>query len=135
MRPSVTFSFLALIALLACGGPSGESSDQPAAPRQPEGTASDTATGTGTADAPQVDPQVASCLDLVARGRFQEALPACLAALKIAPDDPEVQAATQRARAESAKLADAEGAADQAKSEAVGQLGEASQELGGQPGQ
>jgi hypothetical protein len=127
------------MALLACGGPSGESSDQPAASGQPEGTASGTssgsAAGTGTADAQQVDPQVASCLDLVARGRFQEALPACLAALKIAPDDPEVQAATQRARAESAKLADAEGAADQAKSEAVGQLGEASQELGGQPGQ
>ena len=126
MRLLVTFS---LFALFACGGPSGESTDAPPVSARPE------TVSPGEAGAPQVDPKVASCLDLVKRGRFQEALPVCMAALKIAPDDPEVQAAAQRAQVESSKRADAEGAAEGAKSEAAGQLDDASKGLSGQLGQ
>ena len=132
MRLLVTFS---LFALLACGGPSGESTDEPPVSARPETASPGQTASPGETGTAQVDPQVASCLDLVKRGRFQEALPVCMAALKIAPDDPDVQAAAQRAQVETSKLADAEGAAEGAKSEAAGQLDDASKGLSGQLGQ
>jgi len=121
-----------VFAILACGGsdtaptgdaaPVGSSGDEMAAvPDTPEPPAT-------------VDPKVQGCLDLIRQSKYQEALPVCLAALKVDPGNQQVQAAVDKAQAETAKMAAAEaatqaageGAADQATS----QLGEAAGKLG-----
>ena len=120
-----------VFAVLACGGSdTGET-----------GAAGGAAPGGESASAPEtpepsvtVDPKVQSCLDLIRQSKYQEALPVCLAALKIDPGNQQVQDAVDKAKAETAKLAAAEaasqaageGAADQATS----QLGEAAGKLG-----
>ena len=130
MRLIVTFF---VFAMLACGGSDTAQTgdDAPvearggqmaAAPETPEPSAT-------------VDPKVQGCLDLIRQSKFKEALPVCLAALKVDPDNKQVQAAVEKAKAETAKLAAAEaakqaageGAADQASSqlqEAAGKLGQ-----------
>jgi len=138
-RLAIAFSILALF---ACGqgetGPAGDS----------EAPAGVSATGdeavvveteevvviSEPAAAEQVDPQVASCLDLVGQMKFQEALPACLAAAAIDPDNPEVQDAVAMAQVETAEMAgmaEAEAAAD----EAAAQADEAAKGLAGKLGQ
>jgi hypothetical protein len=120
-----------VFAVLACGGsdtgqteaaggaaPGGESAS---APDMPEPSVT-------------VDPKVQGCLDLIRQSKYQQALPVCLAALKIDPGNEQVQAAVDKAKAETAKTAAleaatqaaGEGAADQATS----QLGEAAGKLG-----
>ena len=114
---------LSILALCACGqtetGPAGESQTPPGV-----SATGDEAVVVETeelvvisepAAAEQVDPQVASCLDLIQQTKFQWALPVCLIALEIDPDNQEVQDAVAKAQAETAKMAgmaEAEGAAD-----------------------
>ena len=83
------------------------------------------------AAAEQVDPQVASCLDLVRQTKFQEALPVCLAAAAIDPDNQQVQDAVAKAQAETAKMA---GMAE-AEGDAAAQADEAAKGLAGKLGQ
>ena len=114
---------LSILALFACGetetGPDGES-------QAPSGVSAtgDEAVMVETEEVvvisepaaeELVDPQVASCLDLIRQTKFQWALPVCLIALEIDPDNQEVQDAVAKAQAETAKMAgmaEAEGAAD-----------------------
>lgn len=125
---------LSMFALLACGGTdTAQTSDSEAmppvsavgeaapAPEIPEPTA-----------APEPAPEVASCLNLIRQQQFQEALPTCMAALEVDPDNLEVKAAIGQAQSEVAKLAAAE-ATESASSEAAARLDEAAKALPGQP--
>jgi len=121
-----------VFAVLACGGsdtaqtgdaaPAGSSGgEMAAAPDTPEPSVT-------------VDPKVQGCLDLIGQSKYQEALPVCLAALKIDSGNEQVQAAVDKAQAETAKMAAAE-AATQAAGEgtadqATSQLEEAASKLG-----
>jgi len=126
MRLIVTFF---VFAMLACGGSDTAQTgdDAPvearggqmaAAPETPEPSAT-------------VDPKVQGCLDLIRQLKYQEALPVCLAALKVDPGNQQVQDAVDKARAETAKMAAAQ-AASQAAGE--GAAGEAASKLGGATG-
>ncbi len=83
----------------------------------------------GAAEEAAVAPEVQSCLDLIRQSEFQQALPVCVAALEIDPDNQQVQDAVSQARVETAKLAAAQAAgeatAEGAAEEATSQLGEA----------
>ncbi len=95
------------IALLACG--SGESNQGNAI--NPGDTPPVSAAGTATDDieierieveAIEADPvaaEVTSCLDLVRTGAFEAALPMCLQAASIDPENAEVQAALAKSQA------------------------------------
>ena len=120
-----------VFAVLACGGSdTGET-----------GAAGGAAPGGESASAPEtpepsvaVDPKVQGCLDLIRQSKYQEALPVCLAALKIDPGNQQVQDAVDKAKAETAKLAAAEAASqaagEGAADEATSQLGDAAGKLG-----
>jgi hypothetical protein len=118
---------ISVFALFACSGSDeGRTTDagdaqrvdaagmeRTAAPKAPEPAATT-----------EVDPKVQSCLDLVRQAEYQQALPVCLAALKIDPDNQQVRDAVDQARAEAAKLAAAE-AVGGAAEDATSKLGEA----------
>ena len=121
---------ISLFALLACGGSdtaqTGDVGDVPPVEAAAE----------AQADVPEVPmpeatiaPEVESCLDLIRQLEFQQALPVCLAALAIDPDNEQIQDAVAQARTETAKLAAAEAvgevAAEGAAEEAASQLDEA----------
>lgn len=121
-----------VFAMLACGGsdtaqtgdaaPAGSSGgEMAAAPDTPEPPAT-------------VDPKVQGCLDLIRQSKFQEALPVCLAALKVDPGNEQVQTAVEKAQAETAKAAAleaaTEAAGDAAADEAASKLGDAAGKLG-----
>lgn len=76
-----------------------------------------------------VDPQAESCLQLVGDAKFQQAVPVCVAALQADPSNQQVEDALGRAKAETAKLADAQGAAEaaagSASDDAASKLGDA----------
>ena len=65
---------------------------------------------------------IGSCIDLVASGDFEDALPVCLEAASIDADNADVQAALAKAQAESATEA-ATGAAADAAANAIKGLG------------
>jgi len=128
---------LSMLALLACGG------TDTAQTSGSEGLPPVSAAGETAAPAPEIPeptaalepaPEVASCLNLIRQQLFQEALPTCLAALEIDPDNVEVQAAVEQAQSEATKLAAAE-AAGSAPSEAAAQAQEAAKTLPGQLGE
>jgi hypothetical protein len=115
-RLAVMFSLLALLGLVACsGGDTGEgttSGDEPApVSAQKAGAPAAPAPTPEAAKAAPADPQVQSCLDLVAEAKFSEAVPVCTAALRSHPGNAEVKKALAEAQAGVAKLADAKGAA------------------------
>ena len=66
--------------------------------------------------------QIQSCINLVASGDFEGALPVCLKAASIDAENAEVKAALAKAKAETAKEA-ATGAAADAAADALGGLG------------
>jgi hypothetical protein len=116
---------ISLFALIACGGEdTGQTTGPGGAPLAP--AAGERA---GVPDAPEPPamphPQVQSCLDLIRQAAFERALPVCLAALSVDPDNEEVKAAVAKARSEAAKLAAAEEAAEGAAEDAASKLGEA----------
>jgi hypothetical protein len=110
--------------MFACGG--SDTGETGAAGEAAPGAESAAAGGTPEPSV-EVDPKVQGCLDLIRQSKYQEALPVCLAALKIDPDNKQVQDAVDKARAETAKVAAAE-AASQAAGEAA--AGEAASKLG-----
>lgn len=115
---------LFVFAMLACGGTdTGQTGG--AAPVGPSGGERASAPETPEPSV-TVAPKVQGCLDLVRQLKYQEALPVCLAALKVDPDNQQVQNAVDKARAETAKLAAAQ-AASQAAGE--GAAGEATSKL------
>jgi len=134
---------LSVLALAACGGSetgqtptTGEAAPVEAAPAAKAPQASAAAPQAAAEATP--DPQVQSCLDLIAAGSFEQALPVCLAALKIDPTNQQVRDAVDQARAETAKLsasAAAEAAAGSAGEGATSKLGEAVEGLPGGPPQ
>jgi hypothetical protein len=66
---------------------------------------------------------IRSCIDLVASGDFEDALPVCLEAASIDAENADVQAALAKAEAETAAEA-ASGAAADAAGNALGGLGD-----------
>ena len=133
---------LSILALFACGqgetGPAEESQAPSGVSAMGDEAAMPETQGpmetTEPAVAEQPDPQVTNCLDLVRQMKFQEALPVCLAAAAIDPDNQQVQDAVAKARAEAAKMAVGE-AAEGAAGEAAGQAGEAAKGLADKLGQ
>jgi hypothetical protein len=121
-----------VFAVLACGG----SDTAPTGEAAPEGAAGgEMAAAPDTPEPPAtVDPKVQGCLDLIRQSKYQEALPVCLAALKIDPGNQQVQDAVEKAQTETAKLAAAEAATEAAggaaADEAASQLGDAAGKLG-----
>jgi hypothetical protein len=109
---------IAILALIGCGG-------QETTP----GAASDAASETGAAAATQVQ----RCVGLMDQEAYARALPVCLEALELEPQNREVRAAVDRAKAEVASLekakADAEQAAAEAAEDASSRLDEATQGL------
>jgi hypothetical protein len=103
----------------------------PAAPKAAKAVEAPKAVAT---EAAAEDPQARSCLDLIAAGSFQEALPVCLAALEANPANQQLRDAVDQARVETGKLA-ADAAADAAQQEATSQLGEAAKGLPGKLGE
>lgn len=137
MKILVTISVLAL--LLACGGSdsgqdsAGSAETPPVAAANGGGAPTPEAPSAPAAAEPSTDPQVQSCLDLVRDGQYQQAVPVCLAALKIDPNNQQVKSALARAQTQTASAADAQdaataaagAAADSAQGDASAKLGEA----------
>lgn len=126
---------ISLFALtLACG--SSDSVQTPTGGTETPPVSASTGQGAPTPPAPsapepaaRVDPQAESCLQLVGDAKFQQAVPVCMAALRADPSNQQVKDALGRAQAETAKLADAQGAAEaaagSASEDATSKLGEA----------
>jgi hypothetical protein len=81
--------------------------------------------GTGDTEAPPVSTEGGAAPG----AQFQQALPVCLAALDAEPDNQEVSAALDKARSESAKVADAQQAAEGAAAGGASSLDDAKQGL------
>lgn len=145
---------MSVLALAACGGSETgqtqtKSETTPAAAEAPQAAKAPQATeaAPATTAQPMPDTHAQHCLDLVAAGKFEEALPMCLAALKVDPTNQQVRDAVDQARAETAKATAAAGAAQAAggaaTDEAAGaateaaksKLGEATQGLPGSQGE
>jgi len=121
-----------VFAVLACGGSDTGQTDEAgavapaaksaAAPAKP-------APAPTPAASAKADPKVEGCLDLVRRGKYEPAVPLCLAALEIDPDNQQVRDAVDKARAETAKMAASKAATEAAGGAAAEQgaskLGEA----------
>lgn len=117
---------ISLMTLLACGsgdsdsGATGSASDAP-----PVSATAPTGSDVKAAGGEQVKaaaPEIQSCINLVASGDFEGALPVCLKAASIDAENAEVKAALAKAKAETAKEA-ATGAAAEAAADALGGLG------------
>ena len=132
-----------VLALAACSG--SETSDTPTTAEPPAVETAAPAAAPKAAEAPMAaetpkaveatpeDPQARSCLDLIAAGSFQQALPVCLAALEANPANQQLRDAVDQARAETGKLAAGE-AAGAVQEESASQLGEAAKGLPGKLG-
>lgn len=115
----------ALAFVLACGG---QESSPPEGGAGAAGAAAEETPDVGAAREAmaEVHPSVERCLDLVRAGDFEAALPSCMEAVGVDPDNEEVQQALDDAKAGAAE-AQAGEAAGEAKSrleEAAGDLGE-----------
>ena len=135
---------MAAFALVACGdAETGQTGSAPEAEAPAvSATAPRAATAPRSAEAPvsavapgTTDVNVQRCLDLVAQSRFAGALPVCLQALQADPDNADVQAAVERARAEAqgAVTGAAGGALQKATSAAQGALPQALPSVEGMP--
>lgn len=121
------------LGFVACGGGESEKAGSEAL-REVEGTAreaaktAEEAVGSvgAAAEAAMEEPKQAAspdvqkCLDLVKAGQFGEAVPVCMRAAGVDPDNQEVQAALTKAQSEAATAAGAEGAAAEAQGAAEG---------------
>jgi hypothetical protein len=127
----------AVFSLLACGA---QESQEMGAGAAAESAAAGVVEGDAP-DLPYVDAameaaaeahaSVASCLDLVRSGAFEEALPRCLEAAGVEPDNAEVQGALEQAQSAVA-AAQAEGAAAAAQAAADEAAAEAAEDAAGQ---
>lgn len=123
--PKVLFA-ISLMTLLACGsgdsdsGATGSASDAP-----PVSATAPTGSDVKAAGGEQVKaeaPEIRSCISLVASRDFEGALPVCLKAASIDPENAKVKASLAKAQAETAKEAATGAAADKA-ADALGGLG------------
>jgi len=130
---------ISLMTLLACG--SGESTSEAtgSAPKTPPVSAKMPAASEAKApaapQAPAVEAKqpdaaanadvIPSCINLVASGQYEQAVPVCIEAAKIDAQNAEVKAALAKAQAETAAKAasGATGAATDAASKALGGIG------------
>lgn len=125
-----------ILGLAACGG--SETGDTAAAPEgSPKGTlaapgspAAGKAYGESTAAATATSPVAQRCLDLVADAKFAEAVPVCIKAAGMDPEDARVKEALQTARAKAAGLPDVAAEADKAASEAGSKMQDAAKGMG-----
>jgi len=125
------------LAFLGCSRPAEESAPpeaEKAAVEKEAVEAAKEALPEEAARAEKVDPDVASCLQLVSEAKFADALPVCLAALKKHPDNDQVKGAVEKAQAEvgdaaAAATDAAEGAQEDATEEAQGAMDEATANL------
>jgi hypothetical protein len=139
------FFVVSLMAMLACGadqsdpGTAGSDADTP--PVSAVNSAADAIEVEEIeVEAIEIEtaPQVSSCLGLVTSGAFAQAVPVCLEAAAIDPENAEVQAALAKAQAQAAldgaastasaaaesQAADATDAASGAAADALGGLGD-----------
>ena len=120
---------IAIFALAACGGQETTTAETPGA----------AGSGLPPVEAQQQAaeslPQVERCLDLVRQTAFERALPVCLEALELDPENQQVQAALDQATAEVARIEGAGAAAEEAAGEAASQLEETTGELPGRLGE
>ena len=106
---------IVILALVACGGSDTAKTDTAkTAVETPKAAGGDAPAkapvaaapaGEPAAPEPAANPDAQSCLDLVSQAKFQEALPVCMAALRIDPENAAVQEALSTAKAESASAA------------------------------
>jgi hypothetical protein len=128
------FLAIAILALTACGAQETATTETP-------GAAADTAAEAGQLlaeveqQAAESLPQVERCLDLVRQAAYERAVPACLEALELDPENQQVRAALDQATAEAASLEEAAAAAQEAGGEAPSQIEDAAQALPGMPGE
>lgn len=119
IRLTVSLLSIALLALACGSGDSTSDGGAPAVSAKPGQAAAPPAPSKEPAAASaQPDPQALGCLDLVAKGRFEQAIAPCEAALKASPANAELKAALDKAKAATKAMADAgDAAADAAKAE------------------
>jgi hypothetical protein len=128
---------ISVFALVACGGSdtpqTGDAGGAPPVDAAAEKAPVVPAMPKPAAPEPAVSeaPEVKSCLDLIRQSEFQQALPVCVAALDIDPDNQQVKDAVALAGTESAKSLAAEKAAGAV---AGGTAEEATSKLGGAAG-
>ena len=121
---------LFVFAMLACGG-SDTGQTGAAGGAAPVGASAGERASVPETPQPSVtvDPRVEGCLSLIRQAQFREALPVCLVALDVDPDNEQVRAALDQARTETAKVAAAEAAgqaaAEGAAADVTSKLGEA----------
>ena len=126
---------ISVIALLACGsgetnqGAADSAGDMP--PISAAGSAADEIEieeiEIEAVEAAAIATQISSCLDLVKRRAFAEAVPVCLEAVSIDPENAQAQAALAKAQAEAA----AEGAMAAAEAEAQAEIDAAADSASG----
>jgi hypothetical protein len=125
----------AVFSLLACGAQESQEMGAGAAAESAaavEGSAPDLASVDAAVEAAaEAHASVASCLDLVRSGEFEEAVPRCLEAARVEPDNAEVQSALEQAQSAVA-AAQAEGAADAAQAAADEAAAAAAEDAAGQ---
>lgn len=107
--------FAAVVALLACGNPASESLQTPA-PSQPDlafrthekmplQVAAAPLAALPTGGDANTAPESARCLDLVNDGAYREAVPVCVRAADLDPENTAVKQALETARTEAPKAA------------------------------
>ena len=114
-----------VLAFFACGG--GDEDGTGGAIGDVSAPSESAATQTPQAESVGVHPEVESCLGLVGEGDYARALPVCLEALNVDPNNDEVVAAVDQARAQVAS-ADAARATSEAASDAAAAVGDAAAE-------
>jgi tetratricopeptide (TPR) repeat protein len=118
---------IAILALTACGAQETATTETP-------GAAADTA-AEAEQQAAESLPQIERCLDLVRQTEYDRAVPACLEALELDPENQQVQTALDQATAELASLEKAAAAAQEAAGEAESQLEDTARAAPGMPGE
>ncbi|TFH25178.1 MAG: hypothetical protein E4H03_01515 [Myxococcales bacterium] len=124
-----------VVGLAACGGGDKGEGDGAKAPMKAPATAPVKAPAAGQGAAAStgsdtvgkviektVDPNVQGCLAKVKAGEYQAALPLCMKAAQIDPNNTEVQAALDKAKTGAANMAAAGGDAAKAADDAKNQL-------------
>jgi hypothetical protein len=128
------FLAIAILALAACGAQETATTETPGAAAGTAAEAGQPLAGVEQQAAESL-PQVERCLDLVRQAAYERALPACLEALELDPENQQVQAALDRTTAEVASLEEAAAAAQGAAGEAASPLEDTPRALPGMPGE
>ncbi|HTO69223.1 MAG TPA: hypothetical protein VMR31_05125 [Myxococcota bacterium] len=142
MRRGVVIAF-AILGLSACGQKESGSSGPMDAPTPSSGGGAAPAESAapapatppvGAADSGAANPDSASCLDLVAVGSFEKAVPVCTAAVANEPANDQLKSALETAKSKVAEMAgSAGGAAAGAASEAEDAAGKAKDAMPSKP--